>query len=175
MTRTTAWVAAAVAVLVLAAVGGVLIWRHYSMNNNQPSTSITLEQAGPVAAKYAADTAAHLTGHPDLAPRLVNNVIPCDQSEDRAPTGSSQVNDIYDLKFAQRVDPATAFNEVKAYWTGKGYKVISDDPATLATRTLTVENPSDGFRVGLGRGAPGNLFLTVSSPCLKPGSGTPTP
>jgi hypothetical protein len=163
-----------VAAVIVIAVGAVVVgWRLATVNNNR--SNMTLAQAKPIAERYAHETAARIDGSPTLAPRLVDNVIPCDQSEDHAPAGSSEVSDIYDLTFTRPANPAAVFDQLKAHWSSKGYKVISEDPATLTTRTLTVENPADGFRIGLGRGVPGNLFITVSSPCLPVGSGGRSP
>lgn len=175
MTRPKVWITAAVAVLVVVAVvAGALVWRHKTVNaSSRPN--MTLDQAGPVAVRYAGDTVAHITGSPTLQPALLNNVIACDDPEDHAAPGSAELSNNYDLKFTGYHDPSAVFDQVKAYWSSKGYKVVNDDPATLATRTMTVENPADGFRLSLARGTVGNLSLSVSSPCLMPGSGSPIP
>jgi hypothetical protein len=160
-----------VAVVVLAVIGGVIVWRQHTVNSKQ--ASLTLDQAGPVAERYAADAAAHAPGPPKLdGPARTS--VPCDDPADRAPKGSADLALDYKLTFDQPQDPVLVFDQLKAYWTSKGYKVMNEDPATLATRSLTVENPADGFRLTLSRGAPGNLSIAVSSPCLKSGSGTPS-
>ncbi len=157
------------AVVVVAAIGGIM-WRVW-MDRQE---AMTLDQAGIHAERYVNETVTQLPGRP-VPQRANRGNLPCDDPADRAPAGSAEYIDMYDLRFEAAPDNPAVFDRFTAYWTGRGFKVISADPATLATRATTLENPHDGFRLTLSQGAVGNLGLDVSSPCLPPGSGTATP
>jgi hypothetical protein len=163
-------IAALAAVLAVAA-SGVVVWRLRTVHPRPAIT--TIDQAGPVADRYAADTVAQIPGSPKLHETL-RGTVPCDGTADHAPAGSGELNVMYDLGFAQRPDGAAVIAHLRNYWQHKGYRILNEHRGAT-TATISVENPVDGFRLGINEGNTGDLALNISSPCLAPGAGTPTP
>jgi hypothetical protein len=96
------------------------------------------------------------------------NSQPCNDPADNAPAGSVDLADLYDLSFGSAHDNAEVFTKLYDYWTAKKYHLITDQHTARNMRELIAENPDDGFRIGLSEGSIGNLFLGISSPCVRP-------
>jgi hypothetical protein len=148
--------------IVTAGVAGALIWRTHVSRHH-----LTYAQAGPIADRYATDTADHMPGSPRLiGPR--RSSVNCDDLGDTGPTGTVDLADAYELTFDQHPDNSTVFNHMHDYWITKGYQPYHDGRNKPNTRSLIVENPHDGFRLGIVEAISGQLTLNISSPCLKP-------
>jgi hypothetical protein len=168
MTRTRIWLtvlAVAAAALIVTGVGVTLLWRNHPMSS---TSNLTQQQAGPLADQYAADAAAHIPGSPHLHGKP-KGTLPCDDPADNAPPNTAEVGGYYDLTFDGSHDNTQVFNQLHDYWAGKGYKPYSDSRNKPSQRRLVFENPADGFRIGIVEAVGGELTLSISSPCLKPG------
>ncbi len=85
---------------------------------------------------------------------------------DHAPPGTADLAISYDLTFDTPPDNTQVFTHLHDYWTSKGYHIVLDQRNNLPTRVFSVENPADGFRIGLTEGSGGELFLNITAPCL---------
>jgi hypothetical protein len=157
----------AVVVITIAVVGVALIWRNHTVPPAQ--SHLTQQQAGSIADQYAADAIAHLPGSPKLGSKP-KTTVPCDEPADNAPPDSAEIAAYYDLTFTTPSDNTQVFNQVYEYWTSKGYRTYTDSRNKPSQRTLAMQNPTDGFRIGVVEAAGGELTLVISSPCLAPGA-----
>lgn len=175
MSRTRTWTLIGLStavVIIVAAVGLALLWRNHTMT--PPQSHLTQQQAGPIADQYAADAAAHMPGSPQLQPKP-KTTVPCDDPADNAPPDSAEIAAYYDLTFTTPPDNTQVFNQLHDHWAGRGYRTYTDNRNNSSQRTLAMQNPADGFRIGVVEAVGGELTLVISSPCLAPGTTTPGP
>jgi len=141
--------------------------------------TITQQQAEEQTDQYIRDIVALLPGTPKLEPGgfpLVSEMT-CDDADDGGPRGRVTVTRDYWVRYPWNEDPPNnteIFNKLYAYWTGRGYQIRHDEHNAPASRDLDVENPKDGFRMGIQEAINGQLSIGASSPCVWPG-GTPSP
>jgi hypothetical protein len=80
--------------------------------------------------------------------------------------GRYTVSARYDLMPEVVAAGATAVTVLRDYWRHLGYRVVNE--TTGQTSQLLVEDPADGFRIGVSRRTAQFLRLAISSPCLTP-------
>jgi hypothetical protein len=139
--------------------------------SNQPTLSLT--QATQRVEQYGRDALAHMPGTPEAGtPNRTS--VPSDDPTDGGPKGPVDVGDTYRITYGDpRPDNTEVFNRLHDYWTGQGYQVLKDSRSQPRGRLVRVENPHDGFRMGIEEAAmTPQLTLAVSSPCVWP-EGTP--
>ena len=139
--------------------------------------TITQQQAEAQADQYIRDIVALLPGTPKLEPDGFSPVSACDDPDDNGPRGRVEVTRSYWVRYPWNEDPPNnteIFNKLYAYWTGRGYQIRHDEHNAPASRDLDVENPKDGFRMGIQEAINGQLSIGASSPCVWP-DGTPSP
>ncbi|GEM_PF-364218 len=139
--------------------------------------TITQQQAEAQADQYIRDIVALLPGTPKLEPDGFPPVSACADPDDYGPQGRVEITRSYRVRYPWNEDPPNnteIFNKLYAYWTGRGYHVLIDQHRDAGLRNLTVENPEDGFDMGITEGVGGQLSIDASSPCVWP-NGTPEP
>jgi hypothetical protein len=131
-------------------------------------TTLTAQQARDRAEQYARETATALGPDASLA-KAPGGDVECD---DLDPPGRVTVGADYFLTV-----PATTNRQVMdtvyTYWTARGFSALDDSRTSVRPR-LTLQNNTDGFRIGITEGGTGGLSLGASSPCVWPNGTPPT-
>lgn len=97
----------------------------------------------------------------------------CDDPDDDGPKGRiSPYRDYLLSTFPKGADAAPLFDQILTYWTTHGFRLLHDERPT--SQAITVENTTDGFRIGIQTGRDGTVSLSLSAPCIWP-NGTPEP
>jgi len=149
--------AAAITVLVIAAVPGVRLLSHRGAP--RPGPVLDERRARDLTDGYRRDAVARMPAGLRYA-EAVHTFVACPGAPGRY-TMSSRFDLMPDSGSA-----AAAFTTLRGYWRQRGYRVIEDTSGQ--TPQLLVENPADGFRVGISQRAARYVRLAISSPCLAP-------
>jgi hypothetical protein len=145
--------AAILAVLAVAgaATGGYLHSRHPAASR----PAVDRQRAEEVSDRYRRDTVARLPGQLSFT-EASRTVTPCPGR------GRYALASQYDLVPGS----ASVLTVLRAYWKERGYRVLDDTTAAGQTRQLLVENPADGFRIGMTQRTARALRLSISSSCF---------
>jgi hypothetical protein len=134
--------------------------------------TITIDQAEQRANAYAQQVSAVLPGKPRLVPNAGGiTTLECTDPDDNGPQGRISAGGGFFLQDIPQERIPEIFDFFSRYLTQQGFQVHIQQSAVLV-----MENPKDGFRVGLqegGEGSSKSLGLIVSSPCVWP-NGTPS-
>jgi|HigsolmetaAR206D_1030411.scaffolds.fasta_scaffold06764_2 hypothetical protein len=132
------------------------------------SDSMTLDQASTRVEEIVREAQAALPPGIELTSRFEGS-MPCDDPDDGGPKGRVFAERQYQVVYPAGWPVDQALPTVRQYWEQRGYKVIKDHQPG-GDRLLSVENPADGFRIGIeiyardsGRT---DIFLVGSSPCV---------
>lgn len=162
--RMTTWLIT-VAVALLAGSCGIVPSGKGYMN------TITKEQASQRVDDYLAQMVAVLLPPPRLELASAISGL-CKDPDDNGPQGRVDVGRTYWLRDIPRDRNRAFFDTLRRYWADRGYRVLGDQSGP--SPFVSVENPQDGFRMGIQESSQGDLSLGASSPCVWP-NGTPAP
>jgi hypothetical protein len=155
---------AILAVLVAVAIGGYRLTR----SRVEPPRTLNQRQAEQLVAQHRLDTIGHLPGVAQLGDTSRSST-PCPDKP--GPSGRVQLTYTFDVAFdpnAPAVAPGTVFPPLQTYWNTHHYRVLEDDGASAQTRHVLVENPADGFRIGVTQRLGRLLKIAVSTSCVVP-------
>ncbi|MDG4785675.1 hypothetical protein O7626_06975 [Micromonospora sp. WMMD1102] len=131
--------------------------------------TVTAAQAAQRVEEILRDASAQLPPGAEMKPFGHTGTLPCDDPTDGGPAGRVFVEQQYELDFPPGWPADQALPTLAAYWQWRGYQVVNDlrdhgDPR------FTVQDPADGYRVGVTvyHRAPGSVdvYLIGSSPCV---------
>lgn len=156
-------VAAATATLVVAAALGAYLLP--GRNARQPRSVLDERRAREVTEGYRRDTVARIAAGLRYA-EAARSYAECPSAP-----GRYIVSSRYDL--TPDSSSAVAFTTLRAYWRQRGYRILNDTSGE--NLQLLVENPTDGFRIGVSQRTARYIRLAISSPCLVPAAPPVTP
>lgn len=149
--------AAAAAVLAVAAALGVHLVTGPAEARDTPA--LNESRAVELTGRYRRDAVGRMPSAMAYT-EAVRTSVAC-----ATPAGQYIVSSRFDFSTTS-ADAATAFTNLRAYWKQRGYQVVNDTPGTNGQ--LLVQDPADGFRIGISQRAAGYVRLAISSPCLTP-------
>lgn len=135
--------------------------------------TITSRQAKERLQRYAHESAAALTPYTATLELTGGGNGDCSEPDDGGPKG--RISPYYDYwinGIPTGANAAPLFDQMLSHWKGHGFALLHDDRPT--SQDVTVENTTDGFRIGMRTSADGSIAFTVSAPCIWP-NGTPEP
>ena len=153
---------ATVAIVLAVAVAGYRLDR--SPARAQPT--VDQRQAEQLVAQYRHDTIGRLPGDPQFGD-ISQSSVACSGE----PSGRIQLTYTFDVGFdpnAPAVAPSQVFPPLQAYWNAHHYRRVEDVGSSGQTRHVLVENPADGFRIGVTQRLGRLLKITVSTSCVVP-------
>jgi hypothetical protein len=148
-------IAAATAVLAVAAALGAYLLPHHAHRPAHPVLSES--RAQELTDGYRRDTVARIPGLRYSA--SFRTFVACP-----AEPGRYTLSSRYDL--VPDAGSVVAFTVLRGYWRHLGYRIVNNTPGQNSQ--LLVENPADGFRIGVSQRATRFIRLAISSPCLLP-------
>ncbi|WP_432983997.1 EfeM/EfeO family lipoprotein [Dactylosporangium sp. CA-233914] len=149
-------IVAATAVLAVAAALAVyLLPRHAA---GRPGQSVDAGRAQELTEEYRRDTVARIPARLSYA-EAVRGYVACPGKP-----GRYELSSRFDLR--PDSGPTVAFTALREHWKRQGYWVLND--AAAANGQLLVENPANGFRLGVSQRATRYIRVVISSPCLDP-------
>lgn len=134
--------------------------------------TITQQQAKEQAEQYVRDAVSALvpTARLELSSHFDNS--PCDDPTDNGPAGRVFASNRYWIRGLPEDQNKQSVNTLRKWSEQHGFTVVSD--AWDKAMYITLENPSNGFRVAIQESSQGELSIGASSPCVWP-NGTPEP
>ncbi|HKS98616.1 MAG TPA: EfeM/EfeO family lipoprotein [Rugosimonospora sp.] len=146
------------ALAVTAALGGYLLTHHSAA---RPASRAALDErtARDLTEGYRRDAVAQMPAALRYA-EAVHSFVACPGAP-----GRYTLSTRFDL-FPETGSAAPAFPALRAFWRQRGYRTINDTPGQ--NPQLLVENPTDGFRIGVSLRTARYLRLAIASPCLTP-------
>ncbi|MFG2043804.1 EfeM/EfeO family lipoprotein [Dactylosporangium sp. NPDC048998] len=148
-------IAAATAVLAVAAALAVHLLPGHA--GGQPRQPMDTDRAQELTEEYRRDTVARIPARLSYA-GAVRGYVACPEQP-----GRYELSSRFDLR--PDSGPTVAFTALREHWKRQGYRVLNDAAATNGQ--LLVENPADGFRLGVSQRATRYIRVAISSPCLK--------
>jgi hypothetical protein len=140
-------------------------------------STITGAQAKAGAERMVKEAVAQLPQGLKLEAIGPTGLAACDDPTDNGPAGRVFAELRYTISYSDNAVLEQAIPRLASYWESQRYKVIKDFRNDPAFAQLAVENPADGFRVGVTvyhrDGGRLDADLTGSSPCVWE-NGTPT-
>ncbi|MEU7876100.1 EfeM/EfeO family lipoprotein [Dactylosporangium sp. NPDC049140] len=151
----------AAATTALVAVAAVLAVRLLPGHpDGRPGPSVNPARAQELTEQYRRDTVARIPAGLSYA-EAVRGYVACPGQP-----GRFELSSRFDLR--PDSGPAIAFTALREHWQRQGYRVLND--TSTANGQLLVENPADGFRLGVSQRATRYIRVAISSPCLDLGA-----
>jgi hypothetical protein len=155
--RTVIVAIAATAAIAVAVALGVYLWPH-GHHAKHPSPALDSTRVRELTDGYRRDTVARLPARLTYT-EAVRAFVACPGAPGRYLLSSR-----YDL-MPESTAPSGVLGTLRRYWRQRGYRIVNDTPGL--TPQLLVEDPADGFRLGISQRTARYLRLAVSSPCLS--------
>jgi hypothetical protein len=133
--------------------------------------TITVKQAEQKVEDYFRQALAVLP--PQARPKAgLIDTYECDDPTDNGPRGRMISSVDYEILDLRADDYPEYVDNLERWWRDHNFHILSDDRPD--EQSVWVENTEDGFRMRVQDNPRGELYLTVTSPCVWP-NGTPEP
>lgn len=131
-------------------------------------STVTFSQAKAQVAAHVRESLAALPGGAGLHPLVVDNAVPCSDSDGAPPSTPVSISSDYGVTGLNASGNSGYLGSFVAHWQNKGWRVRRDDRP--GSNDVVLQNEA-GFQVEISTTPDGaRLSIGSSSPCVAPES-----